>query len=605
MDPGLKGPIERERKDETKRCDLRPRGESRLARKMEAKLQKRRERKMAERRGVGTDRKERDRNNTTADPDEDETVEVRIKWDSGRKHGANEHETSESVEDGQVKAFRLEGNEYLQVEEPEMAATCYLKALDIAERRGTDTPRGLAKLHSNLAAAYMKMKKFEDAAEHSERAAKLDPEWPKPLYRLAQAQMELGLYRGAMMTCRKGEAVLDAKKDNSREFAPLMDKIAYVAALNGSLAGFDGRILEVRSAGEEAWLGREAPEDPVLDRKKETLAIDAMGLPVKHSENVDNGNGCTEIEERFSFRSLKEAMEAAKDGDRILLLRGIHNGSGRTVKVNKRVLIRGEGAMTETKYDQRANTPTLRITCTSLVQNVDFDMSGFRECILVDGDQTVRPIIEHCSIKCSGDNGIYTCGNSHAVFRHCKIGGRKSGCCAIENSCPALYNCTLSNSGFQALLCMDESHPTLNRCLLSDNEEEGVVVMDDAQVSIFSTEIRGNKGPGIDVSQGGRAVLDDCTVAGNIGGVWIWESGFVNVQNAKINGGKSHAILVDGSGILHAHHTTVDGVVHASEPTWRSLTKGDNQLLEPEHPTELPLEEGCFKFEPDRFTRKQ
>lgn len=566
---------------------------------MEAKLERRRQRKR--------DEKERTKKQGTgdADTDEDETIQVRIKWDSGRRRDEDGNEDRKNGEDEQVKAFRLEGNEYLQADEPEMAATCYLKAIDIGERRGTDTPRSLAKLHSNLAAAYMKMKKFEDAAEHSEKAATLDPEWPKPLYRLAQAQMELGLYRGAMMTCRKGEAILDAKKDNSREFAPLMDKIAYVAALNGSLAGFDGRILEVRSAGEEAWLGREAPEDPVLDRKKETLAIDATGLPVQKNDNVSGGNACTAIEERFSFRSLKEAMEAAKDGDRILLLRGIHNGSGRTVNVNKRVLIRGEGTMSETTYDQRANTPTLRITCTALVQNIDFDMSGFRECILVDGDQSVRPIIEHCSIKCSGDNGIYTCGNSHAVFRHCRISGRKSGCCAIESSCPALYNCTMSSNGFQALLCMDEAHPTLNRCLLSENEEEGVVVMDEAQASIFSSEMRDNKGPGVDVSQAGRALLDNCTVRNNIGGVWIWDAGFVNVQNSTINGGKSHAVLVDGSALLHAQHTTIDGVVHASEPTWRSLSKGSNVVLEPEDPTELPLEEGCFKFEPDRFTRKQ
>ena len=32
--------------------------------------------------------------------------------------------------------------------------------------------------------------------------------------------------------------------------------------------------------------------------------------------------------QRVSFRSIKEAVEAARDGDQILLLRGIHNGMG-------------------------------------------------------------------------------------------------------------------------------------------------------------------------------------------------------------------------------------------------------------------------------------
>ena len=34
------------------------------------------------------------------------------------------------------------------------------------------------------------------------------------------------------------------------------------------------------------------------------------------------------VRQRVSFRSVKEAVEAARDGDQILLLRGIHNGLG-------------------------------------------------------------------------------------------------------------------------------------------------------------------------------------------------------------------------------------------------------------------------------------
>ena len=34
------------------------------------------------------------------------------------------------------------------------------------------------------------------------------------------------------------------------------------------------------------------------------------------------------VRQRVSFRSVKEAVEAARDGDHILLLQGIHNGMG-------------------------------------------------------------------------------------------------------------------------------------------------------------------------------------------------------------------------------------------------------------------------------------
>ena len=36
-------------------------------------------------------------------------------------------------------------------------------------------------------------------------------------------------------------------------------QVSTAAALNGSIAAFDGRILHVRSAGEDAWLCKEAP----------------------------------------------------------------------------------------------------------------------------------------------------------------------------------------------------------------------------------------------------------------------------------------------------------------------------------------------------------
>jgi len=73
----------------------------------------------------------------------------------------------------------------------------------------------------------------------------------------------------------------------------------------------------------------------------------------------------------------------AKDGDRILLLRGIHNTGGATIFVDKRVLIRSEGTLEETTIDHRGNSPIFRITRNAVLQNVDIDMTGFRESLYV------------------------------------------------------------------------------------------------------------------------------------------------------------------------------------------------------------------------------
>lgn len=42
----------------------------------------------------------------------------------------------------------------------------------------------------------------------------------------------------------------------------------------------------------------------------------------------------------LSFRSMSDAMDAARDGDRIVVQLGHHNMGGSVLKVDKRVLIR-------------------------------------------------------------------------------------------------------------------------------------------------------------------------------------------------------------------------------------------------------------------------
>lgn len=40
---------------------------------------------------------------------------------------------------------------------------------------------------------------------------------------------------------------------------------------------------------------------------------------------------------RLTFRSVHDAVDAAEDGDEIVLMAGIHNGLGKSINVNKRL----------------------------------------------------------------------------------------------------------------------------------------------------------------------------------------------------------------------------------------------------------------------------
>lgn len=59
----------------------------------------------------------------------------------------------------------------------------------------------------------------------------------------------------------------------------------------------------------------------------------------------------------------------------------------------------GEGALGEASIDQRANCPTFRITRACVVRNVDIDMTGFREAVMVEGPTSLQPLIQGCIIR--------------------------------------------------------------------------------------------------------------------------------------------------------------------------------------------------------------
>ena len=88
---------------------------------------------------------------------------------------------------------------------------------------------------------------------------------------------------------------------------------------------------------------------------------------------------------------------------------------------NGRVYIRAEGKLGTARIDQRANSPTFRMTANAMVAGLDLDMSGFRESVLIEGGPDCQPLIYNCIIKCSGDDGINVGGEANPVIHSCCI----------------------------------------------------------------------------------------------------------------------------------------------------------------------------------------
>lgn len=70
-----------------------------------------------------------------------------------------------------------------------------------------------------------------------------------------------------------------------------------------------------------------------------------------------------------------------------------------TAHVRKRILIAGEGSLGETRLDHRANSPAFRLSTTCMLHNLDIDMTGFCEAVLIEGAKHVQPLLQRCIVR--------------------------------------------------------------------------------------------------------------------------------------------------------------------------------------------------------------
>jgi len=398
---------------------------------------------------------------TMGGSDTDDEYVVKILWEGGthgRKGTLRGPVIGERDKEilGDVVYFKDKGNGHFAKNEYRQALMMYTKAIQLCMEKRKAPSEGedssfcgiLSVLYSNISATAYKMKKYPSAIEAARRAAEFSPKWTKPLHRMAEAYLLNENYAAAVGACRKGETLCQMSSDGRSEFSGLYDKIVVLAAASGHDYVYSGRRLEVREAGKDAWLGKPAPHVPELDGpldESTALASDDLSCVAEGNlaevrssskaitKELDGGKAREDAlvsweyskssvspqSQRTSFRCIQEAYDAARDGDRIILLKGTHNGLGETLLIKKRILIEGEGMLGDTVIDQRANVPMFKIERGGVViRNIDLDHTGFRESLLIQGPKTCMPLIERCKIKYVR-NIICILNNSFGCFLLC------------------------------------------------------------------------------------------------------------------------------------------------------------------------------------------
>ncbi len=249
------------------------------------------------------------------------------------------------------------------------------------------------------------------------------------------------------------------------------------------------------------------------------------------------------------FDAIQEGIDAANDGDEVIVLDGTYTGPG-----NKNLDFGGKAITVRSA----SGDPALCI----------IDCEGDGRGFYFHSGEGPGSIVEGLTIT-NGSAGVL-CSESSPTLTGCTISGNSAaygggGVYCFVGSSPTLTNCTISgnSAGYGSgggVYCEDHSSPTLTGCTISGNlagtgDGGGVCCVWSSSPALTNCTINGNSagfgGGGVDCSSGSSPALTNCTISGNSaghggGGVYCSASS-PTLTNCTISG--NSAGIGDGGGV--------------------------------------------------------
>lgn len=231
---------------------------------------------------------------------------------------------------------------------------------------------------------------------------------------------------------------------------------------------------------------------------------------------------------RGDFKAIQPAVDAAVDGDTLLLSDGIYTGAR-----NRNIDLQGKALTIKSRNGSDATV---------------IDCMGAAECGFILPSHNYDVVLSGLSIQHATDAAVY-CGQFTDVqIENCNLSQNGFGVRNLLFSIISVSDSSITENSFNGIYCHMGSL-AMEDCSVTSNGDDGIFVDDDSFADITNCIVKKNKGCGLYFRQSFADVVN-CAITGNQGDGIVTTESLSYLVNCTVAANLKSGIVVSSFGSL-------------------------------------------------------